>query len=190
MCSKLSTLYENIKFHCERVGITGAKLCNDAGVSKSTLTSLKNGRTKKINTDNLLKIADRLGVSVDDLLGYGQEETTVGAGTLYRSIKDLCEENGVKPGKMCSDTKISRGLITDLKMGRKSTITIETAQKIADYFGVSVDRVLGTEQKEMPTGISADGLTEDQKKAIDKILSLSPEALQKKMAALEAVIDM
>lgn len=71
-------------------------------------------------------------------------------GTLYENIQSLCEENKIKPGKMCSDTGISRGLITDLKMGRKSNITIFTAQKIADYFGVSVDRVLGLEQKEIP----------------------------------------
>jgi transcriptional regulator with XRE-family HTH domain len=71
---KLSTLYENIRFHCDKAGITGAKLCADAGISKSTLTSLKNGRTKKISTDNLARIAQRLGVSVDDLLGTEQKE--------------------------------------------------------------------------------------------------------------------
>ena len=49
---------------------------------------------------------------------------------------------------MCTETGISRGLITDLKMERKTSITVDTAKKIADYFGVSVDRVLGSEQKE------------------------------------------
>ncbi len=73
-------------------------------------------------------------------------------GTLYENIISLCETKRVKPGKMCNDIEISRGLITDLKMGRKSSITVDTAQKIADYFGVSVDRVLGNEQKkEAPT---------------------------------------
>ena len=70
----MSTLYENIRFYCAKAGISGAKLCIDAGISKSTLTSLKNGRTKKISTDNLVKIASRLGVSVDDLLGSEQKE--------------------------------------------------------------------------------------------------------------------
>lgn len=70
----MSTLYENIKFYCDKAGISGAKLCADAGISKSTLTSLKNGRTKKISTDNLAKMAVRLGVSVDELLGSDQKE--------------------------------------------------------------------------------------------------------------------
>lgn len=65
----MSTLYEKIKFYCDQAGISGAKLCAETGISKSTLTSLKNGRTKKISTDNLSKMATRLGVSVDDLLG-------------------------------------------------------------------------------------------------------------------------
>ena len=69
-------------------------------------------------------------------------------GTLYENIMSLCETKSVKPGKMCNDIEISRGLITDLKMGRKSSITVDTAQKIADYFGVSVDCVLGKEKKE------------------------------------------
>lgn len=70
----MSTLYENIRFYCVKSGISGAKLCADTGISKSTLTSLKNGRTKKISTDNLSKMAVRLGVSVDDLLGSDQKE--------------------------------------------------------------------------------------------------------------------
>jgi transcriptional regulator with XRE-family HTH domain len=69
-------------------------------------------------------------------------------GTLYENVFALCSDAGIKPGKMCNDTGISRGLITDLKMGRKNSITIDTAKKIADYFNVSVDRVLGSEQKE------------------------------------------
>lgn len=62
--------------------------------------------------------------------------------TLYENIKSLCDQRGVKPGKMCVEAKISKGLITDLKMGRKKTVQAETAQKIADYFGVSVDYLL------------------------------------------------
>ena len=65
---------------------------------------------------------------------------------LYENIKELCDEKGVKPGKMCTEASVSKGLITDLKMGRKKTVHVETAQKIADYFGVTVDRVLGTEK--------------------------------------------
>lgn len=69
-------------------------------------------------------------------------------GTLYESIKTLCDSAGIKPGKMCVDIGISKSTVTDLKSGRRDSVSLETAQKIADYFGVSVDRVLGSEQKE------------------------------------------
>ena len=72
-------------------------------------------------------------------------------GTLYESIKSLCDEEGIKPGKMCVDLEISKSMMTKLKNGTKKDIQTDTAQKIADYFGVSVDRVLGSEQKENPT---------------------------------------
>ena len=72
-------------------------------------------------------------------------------GNLYESITALCAKNGIKPGKMCADIGISRGLITDLKMGRKSDITSATAQKIASYFNVSVGYLLGEEEEKMPT---------------------------------------
>lgn len=72
-------------------------------------------------------------------------------GSLYENITALCSEKGIKPGKMCADIGISRGLITDLKMGRKSDITSATAQKIASYFGVSVGFLLGEEAEKAPT---------------------------------------
>lgn len=72
--------------------------------------------------------------------------------TLYESILSLCQEKGIKGGKMCVDLGLSKSLMTDLKSGRKKGITAETAQKIADYFSVSVDRVLnGPETKKAPT---------------------------------------
>lgn len=76
-------------------------------------------------------------------------------GTLYENvilnnIATLCEAHSPKVSisKMCNDLGLSRSLITKLKANPDRTITGDTAIKIADYFGVSVDRVLGTEQKE------------------------------------------
>ena len=62
--------------------------------------------------------------------------------TLYEYIKALCEERGVKPGKMCVELGISKSLMTSLKNGRTKSISAENAQKIANYFNVSVDHLL------------------------------------------------
>lgn len=62
---------------------------------------------------------------------------------LYESILSLCQSKGIRPGKLCSEIGVSRGLMTDLKMGRKKIVNADTAQKIAGYFGVSVGYLLG-----------------------------------------------
>ena len=64
---------------------------------------------------------------------------------LYESILSLCERAGIRPGRLCDELGISRGLMTDLKMGRKKGVNAETAQKIASFFGVSVGHLLGIE---------------------------------------------
>ena len=67
---------------------------------------------------------------------------------LYESILQLCERNGIRPGRLCDELGISRGLMTDLKMGRKKSVNAETAQKIASFFGVSVGVLLGQEAED------------------------------------------
>lgn len=64
-------------------------------------------------------------------------------GNLYETIQNLCTRAGIRPGKLCDELGLSRALVTDLKMGRKKSLSAETAQKIAGYFGVSVGYLLG-----------------------------------------------
>ena len=66
-------------------------------------------------------------------------------GSLYEIILHLCQRRDIRPGRLCDDLGLSRGLMTDLKMGRKKSVNAETAQKIASYFGVSVGYLLGQE---------------------------------------------
>lgn len=84
-------------------------------------------------------------------------------GTLYENIKALCDERGIRGGKMCVDLGLSKSMMTGLKKGQKKTIQIETAQKIADYFGVPVDDLLNTENNELSfDNVDVDGLQEIQ----------------------------
>lgn len=69
---------------------------------------------------------------------------------LYETISHLCEDKGIKPGRMCNELGISRGAITDLKAGRKQSLSADTLSKIAAYFGVSVDYLLGNEEQKKP----------------------------------------
>lgn len=52
---------------------------------------------------------------------------------------------------MCNDLGMSRSTMTELRKGRVTTLKLEKAGRIADYFGVSVDYLLGTEKEKTPT---------------------------------------
>lgn len=100
-------------------------------------------------------------------------------GNLYENIISLCDSRGIKGGKMCTDTGISKGLLTDLKMGRRTGVSAVTAQKIANYFGVSVGYLLGEEEekKEQPTEYGE--LSEKRKAFIDKVMQMSDADLDR-----------
>lgn len=67
---------------------------------------------------------------------------------LYENIEKLCKQRGVNVTTMCKESGASRGSLTDLKNGRKQTLKYETLDKIASYFGTSVDTLVSGEQKE------------------------------------------
>lgn len=69
-------------------------------------------------------------------------------GDLTENIMELCREYATSYTKMCNDTGVSRSLLTEIRKGRKKGITAKTAQKIADYFGVPVDRVVYGKRQE------------------------------------------
>lgn len=100
---------------------------------------------------------------------------------LYENIESLCTQRGIRPGRLCNDLGISRGLITDLKMGRKKSINAETAQKIAAYFGISVGQLLGQEEGDIlqQADVAFYGdykeLNEEEKKAVRDMVRVMRE---------------
>lgn len=85
--------------------------------------------------------------------------------TLYNTIMRLCDEKGIKGGRMCTDIGMSKGILTDLKMGRQTGVSAANAKKIAAYFGVTVGYLLGEEEtKKSPDELR---LTEGEKLLID-----------------------
>lgn len=102
--------------------------------------------------------------------------------SLYDNILALCSRDGIRPGRLCDALGISRGLITDLKMGRKKSVSAETAQKIAAFFGVSVGYLLGQEESAQSADIldqvdvafygDFKELDEEQKEAIRDMVRL------------------
>lgn len=111
--------------------------------------------------------------------------------TLYKNIMSLCESRGIKGGKMCTDTGISKGLLTDLKMGRRTGVSAVTAQKIAAYFGVSVGYLLGEEEKdakkEQP--VMADELSEKRKALMQFAMDVPEDKAEMILRVMKSILQ-
>lgn len=68
--------------------------------------------------------------------------------SLYERIEALRKERGISQGKLEKALGFSNGSVSKWK---HSMPTPERLQKLAEYFGVSVDYLLGEETKKAPT---------------------------------------
>ncbi len=58
-------MYEKIQDLCDQKHIKPAELARETGISKSTLTDLKQGRSKSLSAQNISKIAQFFEISSD-----------------------------------------------------------------------------------------------------------------------------
>ena len=107
---------------------------------------------------------------------------------LYKRIAELCEDKNITGAAMCSEVGISKGLLTDLKMGRRSGVSAVTAQKIASYFGVSVGYLLGEEEKEKKP-IEDDRLSEGIKQLIDFAKSVPEDKVELVLKVMKSIVE-
>ena len=61
-------LYERISEECKRLNVSVSKMALDLGMSKSTMSALKNGTSRTMSMPKLQKVAEYLGVTVDYLM--------------------------------------------------------------------------------------------------------------------------
>lgn len=71
---------------------------------------------------------------------------------LYNRIDTLCKNRNISITVMCKDAGVSRASLSDLKMGRNQSLSADTLSKIADYFGVTTDYLLGKEKTPTVSG--------------------------------------
>lgn len=79
---------------------------------------------------------------------------------MFKNIfEQLCVSRGVAPSKVCQELGLSNATYscwTEESVPRKTTLL-----KIADYFGVTVDYLLGKEEEKKPTATEDSELGED-----------------------------
>jgi transcriptional regulator with XRE-family HTH domain len=68
MSKEISTIAKNIKKYRDKMGISQDKLSKLAGITLHTITKIESGATPDPRIETIRKIANALGVGVDDLL--------------------------------------------------------------------------------------------------------------------------
>lgn len=97
--------------------------------------------------------------------------------TLYERITDLCNKKKVSRSRMCLDLGLSKSTMSNMKNGRQSGISTETAQKIASYFNVSVGYLLGEEEKKEQSTESE--LSTKKKEFIQKVEQMTDAEIER-----------
>lgn len=64
---------------------------------------------------------------------------------MYEIFDELCKKHGVTPYKVCKELNISQGTISNWK-NRGNNLSYSVMKKIAEYFGVSIDYLMGSDK--------------------------------------------
>lgn len=94
----------------------------------------------------------------------------------YENFVRMSNSAGKSPSKVAQEIGISKSIISRWKNGGGATDA--TVQRVADYFGVTTEQLLGKEDTKKPADQKADGLrgtgydllTEENRAVIDALI--------------------
>ena len=95
-----------------------------------------------------------------------------GAQFMYEVFEQLVQKNGVTPFKVAKVAGVTQTALSNWKSGR-STPTTKTLQKIADYFGVTIDYLMTGKDVDSPKP----QLNAKDERDIEKIIEHTREQL-------------
>lgn len=78
--------------------------------------------------------------------------------TTYDRIKALCQRKGISVSAFALELGFSKSTFSWIKNFPERKISTSTAQRIADYFNVSVDYIINGETKERPRVVTEEEL--------------------------------
>ena len=116
-------------------------------------------------------------------------------GNFYPTYVDFCNKAGLSPSAVAEKVGLSRTAVTGWKKG--TTPSYATCAKIADFFGVSVDYLLGAEQEkpaiseddELNTYLDALKNREEMRILFSLTASATKEDVEKAVKIIEALFD-
>ena len=101
----------------------------------------------------------------------------------YENFIKLCVKVKKSPSAVAEEIGINRSSVSTWK-NRGSVPNDVTAQKLANYFGITVAELMAEEKEKEPAPM--DGLTEEEARFLEKLRKASPEIQQAVMAVLRS----
>lgn len=86
---------------------------------------------------------------------------------MYKILKHLCDLKGITVTEMCRVAGVPRSSVGNLATGSTQQLSAKNVQKLANFFNISTDYLLGNEQ-EKPAAKSSDGLSKKENRDIAK----------------------
>lgn len=136
------TLYELMNEN----NLTSRALANAIGVSHGNISMWVSGKCK-LTLTNALKLADFFECSLEFLMGRTDKRLDYVPSEcppFYDSLMSVMKEQKISRYRIVKDTAFSNGYFTRWKNG--SSPLIETVITLAEYFGCSLDYLVGRDR--------------------------------------------
>lgn len=130
--------YNNLKYLRKSRSLTQQELADVLGISRQGYAKYENNLGEP-DISTLIKIANYFSVSIDWLVSG---ETIEHYSTFENILKNLRKSKNITQRQLAEKINVTHVSISGYESGNRSPDT-ETLQKIADYFNVSIDSLLG-----------------------------------------------
>ena len=145
----MEKFHEKLKMLRKKKGLTQKNLCNMLNISQGTYAKWENGR-REPNFEKLSMLACIFDVSIDFLLSEYLEISKESYLNLKEEkknlfsvrLKELRLQHGFTQAEIAKKLETSQGAYQKLESGAREP-NYEKLEKIADFFGVSLDWLFG-----------------------------------------------
>ncbi|WP_427340556.1 helix-turn-helix domain-containing protein [Caloranaerobacter sp. DY30410] len=148
----------------EKKGWSKYRLAKKAGIAHSTLHDILTGKNANPNTRTLEKLAEALGVSINEFFDemsesklatqknkiHSENNTEIG-----KRIKKLRKEKGLTQKELAEKSNLSRSYLADLERDRYNP-SLDSLKQIANALGVHVSILLDEKQAKFIESLKLD----------------------------------
>lgn len=162
------TLGHRLKKAREENRLLQKDVASKIGISHNTISQYEND-VRKPDPDTLAKFADLFGVSADWLLGR-ESKAELGSLKLGERLKLVRSNKKLTQEELSNKLGIHRSTYAGYESGHREP-DINTLQKLADFFEVSIDYLSGrTDDPRIPLDVTHEGIDHIRSWDIEKLI--------------------